>query len=332
MQVFLRMYEGWAHTDAILEAPLTGDNALCEDIIAQIRRTFPITPVSTTSSSSSRASFDASGNILSSTSTSNSQTHSQPTRKRSRTNSIPQPFMNLTPSASTEDLLSSDFIDTMSGRIPVNENESGSGSGSVLRGMVRENGTALVGNRSEVWARAVCSRCSLRCSVSNSDHAQNAQNGHSGCHDVISDLLERNGRFDGGCDKDPSSILDDSEQNNHSLFIAKYESHVSHAVAVPVAVPAPVLPTNGNGRNVLAGTDHRCYGTVLLPTQGEEKRCICHGTHTHTNPNEEVLANALNFNNNKRKKGDTGVQSSDDFADCRVPLLLVGVARWVNPF
>ena len=121
---------------------------------------------------------------------------------------------------------------------------------------------------------------------------------------------------------------------------------MSHAVAVSVAVPGPALPTNGNGRNVLAGTDHRCYGTVLLPMQGEERHCSCHGTHTHTNtlthtnthththtnPNEEVLANALNFNNNKRKKGDTGVQSSDDFADCRVPLLLVGVARWVNPF
>ena len=328
------MYEGWAHTDAILEGPLTGDNALCEDIIAQIRRTFPITPVSTTSSSSSRASFDASGNILFSTSTSNSQTHTQPTRARSRTNSIPQSFINLTPSASTEDLLSSDFIDTMSGRIPENENENG--SESVVRDLVRENGTALVDSRSEVWARAVCSRCSLRCSVSNSDHAQNAQNSHSGCHDVIRDLLERNGRFDGACDKDQSSILDDSGNNNHSLFIAKCESHVSHAVAVSVAVPAPTLPTNGNDRSVLAGTDHRCYGTVLLPTQGEERHCSCHGTHTnthtHTSPNEVVLANALNFNNNKRKKGDIGVQSSDNFADCRVPLLLVGVARWVNPF
>jgi hypothetical protein len=327
------MYEGWAHTDTILEGPLTGDNSLCEDIIAQIRRTFPITPVSTTSSSS-RASFDASGNILSSTSTTNSQSHSQPTRARSRTNSIPQSLVNLTPSASREDLLSSDFIDTMSGRIPENENESG--SGSVVRGLVRENGIALVDSRSEVWARAVCSRCSLRYSVSHSENPQNAQNGHSGCHDVISDLLERNGRFDGGCDKDQSSILDDSEKNNHSLFIAKCESHVSHAVAVSVAVPAPALPTNGNGRNVLAGTDHRCYGTVLLPTQGEERHCSCHGahtnTHTHTHPDEEVLANALNFNNNKRKKGDVGMQSSDNFADCRVPFLLVGVARWVNPF
>lgn len=330
------MYEGWAHTDAILEGPLTGDNALCEDIIAQIRRTFPVTSVSTSSSSSSRASFDASGNILSSTSTSNSQTHSQPTRARTRTNPIPHSFINLTPSASTEDLLSSDFIDTMSGRIPENENES------VVRGVVRENGTAVVDCRSDVWARAVCSRCSLRYSVSDSDNAQNTQHGHghshsdSDCQDGISNLLERNGRFDGGCEKDQSSIPDDNDKNNHDLFISKCDSHVSHAVAVSVAVPAPALPTNGNGRNVLAGTDHRCYGTVLLPTQGEERHCSCHGTHAHTNtntnPNEEVLATALNFNNNKRKKGDTGVQSSDNFADCRVPLLFVGVARWVNPF
>ena len=35
------MYENWAHTDPILEGPLTGDNTLCEDIVAQINRVFP---------------------------------------------------------------------------------------------------------------------------------------------------------------------------------------------------------------------------------------------------------------------------------------------------
>lgn len=35
------MYKGWAHTDAILEGPLTGDNTLCRDIVAEIIKIFP---------------------------------------------------------------------------------------------------------------------------------------------------------------------------------------------------------------------------------------------------------------------------------------------------
>ena len=35
------MYEGWAHTDAILEGPLSGDNTLCADLVMQIKTVFP---------------------------------------------------------------------------------------------------------------------------------------------------------------------------------------------------------------------------------------------------------------------------------------------------
>ena len=310
------MYEGWAHTDAILEGPLTGDNALCEDIITQIRRVFPNSPISTTAeSSSSRASFDASGNFLSSSSTTNSQSNSHPTRARSRTNSIPQSLIHLTTSVSTDDLFPSNFIENMSEQIPV----------SVLKG----NGTALIDARDEVWARAVCSRCSLRYCVGD-------QNGHSNYHDTINDLLEQNGRFDGRRDQNPNNLLDDTEMRDKNTFISKCESRVSHAIAVSVSAPLSEAPIHGNGNDILPGTDHRCFGSVLLPTQEVERHCICHGTHTDTNahnhPNEEMLATALNCNRNKRKKGDIGAQSCDNFADCRVPLLLVGVARWVNPF
>ena len=330
------MYEGWAHTDAILEGPLTGDNALCEDIITQIRRAFPNTPVSTTAeSSSSRASFDASGNFLSSSSTTNSQSQSQsqPNCVRSRTNSIPQSLIHLTSSASTDDLFPSEFNENMSERIPV----------SVLKG----NGTALIDARDDVWARAVCSRCSLRCSASD---VNDAQNNHGHCHDSISDLLEQNGRYDTGHDRDLHNLLNDAGARDKSIYISKCESRVSHVVAVPV--PAPVSEAhvhgngNGNGKGkgngILPSTDRRCFGTELLRTQEEERHCNCYGTqintHTNTNsdkntnPNEEMLVNALNYNKNKKKKGDIGFQSCDSFADCRVPSLLVGVARWVNPF
>ena len=332
------MYEGWAHTDAILEGPLTGDNALCEDIITQIRRAFPNTPVSTTAeSSSSRASFDASGNFLSSSSTSNSHSQSQSNCARSRTNSIPQSLIHLTSSASMDNLFPSEFNGNMSGRIPV----------SVLKG----NGTALIDSRDNVWARAVCSRCSLRCSAGN---VNNAQNSHGECHDSISDILEQNGRYDSGHDRDLHNLLNDTGARDKSIFLSKCESRVSHVVAVPV--PAPVSEAHvhgngngngngkdsgkGNGNGILPSTDSSCFGTELLKTQEEERRCSCYGTQTNThtnsdkntNPNEDMLVNALNYNKNKKKKGDIGFQSCDSFADCRVPSLLVGVARWVNPF
>ena len=35
-QVSLRMYEEWAHTDAILEGPVRGDCTLCNDMVKQV--------------------------------------------------------------------------------------------------------------------------------------------------------------------------------------------------------------------------------------------------------------------------------------------------------
>lgn len=329
------MYEGWAHTDAILEGPLTGDNALCEDIITQIRRAFPNTPVSTTAeSSSSRASFDASGNFLSSSSTTNSHSQSQPNCTRSRTNSIPQSLIHLTSSASTDDLFPSEFNENISERIPV----------SVLKG----SGTALIDASDEIWARAVCSRCSLRYSASN---LNKTQSGNGQCHDTISDLLEQNGRYDSGHDGDLHNLINDAGARDKSIYISKCESRVSHVVAVPVTAPVSEAHVHGNGnRNgkgngilpsidrTLSSTDRKCFGTELLRTQEEERHCSCYGTQTitHTNsdnnPNEEMLVNELNYNKHKKKKGDIGFQNCDSFTDCRVPSLLVGVARWVNPF
>jgi hypothetical protein len=331
-QVFLRMYEGWAHTDPILEGPLIGDNTLCIDIMTQIKKTFPPSPpppplasvpaapstefsASTSASSAQPSALSAAdsgiqngftaSSLISSAFPTPSSLRPRPllipqalsmSRSDSQSNSEEGSSIRNTSSVSTDDLFSAAIQDNKPNGKLVKKVPKNSRKNSSEKSTM--NGARTM--NSPVSVSTVCPRCALRFRLAATksviDRIQSYQN--------VDDSLECVEGED--CDGSDVAFRNTGGECGKEVIFSEYfpsKSGVNYVSAVPVPVPVP------------ATVDQMCCGGRLVRKHRGENHCKC------------VISDIPEAD----KKGSSTVPI-DDFKDCRVPRFFVGIARWVNPF
>jgi hypothetical protein len=324
------MYEGWAHTDPILEGPLIGDNTLCIDIVTQIKKTFPPSPppppapaslpaapsiesaTSTSASSAQPSTLTAAStyngiqngltasSLISSAFPTPSSLRPRPllipkalsmSRSNSQSNSEEGSSIQNTSSVSTDDLFSAALLDNKLNGKSVKKDPKNIRRNSSEKSTV--NGARTM--NSPVSVSTVCPRCSLRFRLAATksviDRIQSYQN--------VDSLECVEGE---SCDESDVTFRNTGGECGKKVLFSEYfpsKSGVNYVSAVPV--PATV--------------DQMCCGGRLVRKHRGENHCKC------------VISDIPEAD----KKGSSAVPI-DDFKDCRVPRFFVGVARWVNPF
>ena len=357
MQVFLRMYEGWAHTDAILEAPLSGDMTLCLDILTQIRTVFPVTaspspPISTHSVPlipliplaplaplTPRAPLSDPKKHLSSSTPISSIPSSLSSLYLQNVTMLP-PHNPISPSFSTSST-GNNGIDKING----NNCNNGNNVNNINNG----NGLKNVNSVS-----TLCPRCSLRFTVTTGEKEKKENDGDK--------AKNRNGERIKGIEKE-NKVKIDIVKNNANVevrvgCVSEYFGHknnVKYVTAHPIPSPVKNVPRGyegwpeecSHGIPLCHCERYQEQSTVNNMNNLNSLNNLSHVTNMTNNGNNgdngdgrrsDSMSNTGNVGdsvgqfNSYCDRYDKSYRHPDLLTDCHVPPFAVKLAKYVNPF
>ena len=354
------MYEGWAHTDPILEGPLSGDITLCRDIVMQINRIFP-TPYSSTTPSphslsssipvlsplpSSLPSLPSSLPPSLSSSVPSSQPFFLPTHHTQSpdaipinihpTNGISPKFANTTSYTTsipingtstshsvllTETLLSHKNSNVESKNMNENNNEN---KNKIQNGKLHSEIESEYSSRlkNELCVSTACPICSLHYGV---DHIQSPrfnETKNDGTVEANHDknLVKNNTKIN-------TKINKELKLSENSFF----QQHIEYFVAHPVN-PNELYRNNELVQNIPEGSYCQCHES---PMKFIMRTGTNAGNADHMDE-EDITVTAESEKDNLKKRGvgvrGCNIKEADQLTDCHVPKICVQLARYVNPF
>ena len=322
------MYENWAHTDPILEGPLTGDNTLCEDIVAQIKRVFP----ASSPTLSSTLSFSNRHSNSPSPSTPLSCEGEKNAKSDSDADSGPGSLIRNVSSVSTEDLFPRNTVDKCprcllqlgASRIRLEEKNISEVVNIVYDSFNTETNYTSSAMRPEKDA--------VKEVVVDEHYTSRANVTYVTAFSILT-----------GRDNGDDYLVGESQPSSHCCCVDEGEGV---AVGVGVGVGRfDDLKEKVKERQNERGYNEDCQQKKKTNTNSKTEQVSSDDEIDNQNENarrdrekdrererEELLSSQFDELKRARRERCDLKDEKDDLSDCRVPSLMVAVARFVNPF